>query len=122
MVDVVDPGYGAYLKAPARYINAAVGTAAATWGDKAITSTIVSPISLAADAQTEATRQAQFLAGPIARDSHLVKGLRRDLIGKLITLQGDRLGYDGAGALAFVIGAAESSDVRTTTLTVLKRL
>lgn len=118
----VDPGYGAYLKAPARYVTAVIAGAAAAWGDKALASTINTPIALKADAQTEANRQAQFLAGPIARDRHIVKGLRRDLIGKLIVLQGDRLGYEGNGALAFVIGASESDEIRTTTLTVLKRL
>lgn len=118
----VDPGYGAYLKAPARYVSATIAGAGAAWGDKALTSTIISPIALKADAQAEAVRQAQFLAGPIARDRHTVKGLRHDLIGKLITLQGDRLGYEGAGSLAFVIAAVESDEVRMTALTVLKRL
>lgn len=122
MAGTVDPGYGAYLKSDARYVTTTVAGAAAAWGDKALRSTIMSPISLKDDAQAEATRQAQFLAGPIARDRHVVNGLRRNLIGKLITLQGDRLGYEGGGSLAFVIGAAESETARTTTLTVLKRL
>ena len=117
----VDPGYGAYLKAPARYVTAAIAGAAAAWGDKATKTTIITPIANKADAQTEANRQAQFLAGPIARDRHVVKGLRRDLIGKLITLNGDRAGYEN-GSLAFVIGAAEPDEIRTTVLTVLKRL
>jgi len=122
MAATVDPGYGAYLKAPARYVSATIAGATAAWGDKALASTILSPIALKADAQTEANRQAQFLAGPFARDRHVIIGLRSDLVGKLITLRGDRLGYEGGGSLAFVIGAAESADVRTTTLTVLKRL
>jgi len=121
MAGTVDPGYGAYLKTSARFVTTIISGATATWGDRAVGTSIMSPIALKADAQTEATAQAQFLAGPLARDRHIVQGLRKDLIGKLITLNGDRLGYE-AGALAFVIGAAEMDGVRLTTLTVLKRL
>ncbi len=41
--------------------------------------------------------------------------------GKLIVLRNARLGYQ-AGGYAFVIGAAEAQDSRTTILTVLKRI
>jgi hypothetical protein len=117
----VDPGYGAWLKTSARYVGATIAGAAASWGDKAVDSAVISPLAYKADAQAEATAQAQFLAGPIAQDSIVVKGIRKDLIGKLISVGGDRLGYE-AGAAVFVIGAAESETARTTTLTVLKRL
>lgn len=117
----VDPGYASWLKSDARYVGATIAGAAAAWGDKALDSRIVSPLAYKADAQAEATKQAQFLAGPIARDNVLVKGLRRDLLGQLVTLTGDRLGYE-AGAAVFVIGVKENDGVRTTLLTVLKRL
>ena len=117
---VVEPGYGAYLRSNARYTTAQITGAATTWGDKGQASTIVSPIALKADADTEVVRQAQFLAGPMVKDRHVVKGKRRDLIGKAVVVQADRLGYAG-GAVAFVIAASETPD-GTTTLTVLKRL
>lgn len=117
----VDAGYASWLKAPSRTVGATITGAAAAWGDKAVDSTVVSPLALKADAQAEATYQAQFLAGPIARDTVLVKGLRADLIGRLVTIVGDRLGYED-GADVFVIGAKESDRVQTTSLTVLKRL
>lgn len=119
MADPVEPGYGAYLQAQARYVSATVAGSLATWGDKSFTSTVMSPIALKADAQAEAIRQAQFLAGPIARDRHVVPGAKAYLIGRPIIITADRAGYE-SGATVFVIGAAEEGG--TTTLTVLKRL
>lgn len=117
----VDPTYAAWLKDTARYVTWAPGSATA-WGTAAVESTILSPLALQADALIEASRQANFLAGPIAKDTVIVKGQRRDLIGRVITVQGDRLGYEGAGAAVFVCGAAEADTGGVTTLTVLKRL
>jgi len=116
----VEPGYAAWLKAPARYVTTNVAGAATRWGDKAQNSTIISPLALKDDAQAEATRQALFLAGPLSRDRIVVKGLRHDLIGTQRRIRGDRLGYETA-PICFVIGAAEAEDGRTTTLTVLRR-
>ena len=113
-------GYAQYLKSAALYASADVTDALAKWGSKATTSTIISPIAFKSDAQAEAARQATFLAGPLARDAHVVKGQRSDLIGQIVTLYGDRLGYEG-GASALVIGAVEAETGDTTTLTVLKR-
>lgn len=116
----VDAGYAAYLRGPARYVTTTLPDQVTRFGDKVQASTIISPIAEKAPAQAEATRQAQFLAGPIAQDFHIVKGQRRDLIARSITVIGDRLGYE-AGVNVFVIGAAELDD-GTTRLTVLKRL
>lgn len=116
----VEAGYAAWLKTDARYVGATIAGAKASWGDKAISSTVISPLAFKADAQAEAIKQAQFLAGPIARDKAIVKGYRKDLIGQLVTLFADRLGYE-PGPSVFVVGAAEN-DNGTTTLTVLKRL
>jgi len=117
----VDPGYAAWLKTTARNVGATIAGSTATWGDAAVDSTVVSPLAFKADAQAEATYQAQFLAGPLARDTAVVPGLRRDLIGRPVTLFGDRLGYED-GAVVFVVGATEAERARTTTLTVIKRL
>lgn len=118
---VVDSGVAAWLKSDARNVGATVAGAAAAWGDRALDSRVVSPLALKADAQALATAQAQFLAGPLARDRVVVKGARKDLVGRLVTLVGDRLGYD-VGPSVFVIGAQEADQGGTTELTVLKRL
>jgi hypothetical protein len=115
----VDAGFIAYLKSEGLYTSAPSPNAA-QWpkGSEAV---IMSPILTRANAVTEATRQAAFLGGPNAKDRVLVKGLRRDLIGKCITVKNARLGYGGVGAKVFVLGAQENAN-RTTTLTVVKRL
>jgi len=116
----VDAGYAEWLKSDSR-ITLAPALGAEQWGDTALDSSVVSPLAFKADAQAEAAYQASFLAGPLARDIVLISGLRKDLIGRLVTIHGDRLGYEN-GADVFVIGAAEGDTVRVTTLTVLKRL
>lgn len=115
----VDAGYADWLKTDARYVTYTVAGAAAAWGDNAVDSKVISPLALKADATTEVAAQAAFLTGPLARDRHVVQGLRKDLIGQLVTLVNSQLGY-ASGALAFVLGAQEGD--ATTTLFVLKRM
>jgi hypothetical protein len=117
----VDAGYASWLKATQRTVGATIAGAQAAWGDGAVDSAVMSPLAFKTDAQAEATYQAQFLAGPLARDKIVVSGLRHDLLGRLVTIFGDRLGYE-EGADVFVLGVAETEGIRTTTLTVLKRL
>jgi len=117
----VPSGFGAWLKSPARYSTATIVGAADAWGEKATTSTNVSPLAYKTDADAEAVRQAQFLAGPIARDTHVVIGARSDLIGRVVRIIGPKLGYDD-GVDVFVVAAVESETNGTTALTVLKRL
>ena len=117
----VPAGYGAYLKSPARYAATTITGASTVWGDKALDSEVISPLALQIDAQSEATRQAQTLAGPLVKDSHVIKGRRRDLIGKPVLIYNPLLGY-GGGSYCYVIGAVEASDSNTTTLTVIKAL
>lgn len=121
----VDVTLSAYLKDTARWIAGVSSDIAGQWGDRAIDTSLTSAYAGDADAQAEAGRQLQFLGGPLVQDEHKVPGLRHDLIGKRVRLKtyaAHSLGYDGAGALAFVIGAVESEDSDTTTLTVLRRL
>ena len=117
----VDAGYASWLKADARYVSATIAGAAAAFGDKALDSSTISPLALHDDAQVEAIRQAQFLAGPLARDKHVVKGQKAYLVGQPITLFNARLGYD-QGPTVFVIDADESQIPGATILHVLKRL
>lgn len=111
--------FAAWLKAEALYSTSSGGNG--SWGDKAKDSTVITPLANEGDAAVEADRQASFLSGPLARDTHIVKGARADLIGKVVSIEGDRLGYVG-GSNAFVIRAAENDANGTTQLTVLKRL
>lgn len=118
----VDPTFVSWLKQPALYAISTVAGASAAWGDKATTSSVVSPLRNQADADAMADFQAAFLAGPLMQDKALIPGLRSDLVGKCITLKGDRLGYEVAGGVnVFVIGASENEDGNTTVITVLKK-
>jgi hypothetical protein len=93
----------------------------AIWDALARSTDITSPLALKADAEAEAARQVAFLGGPLAIDEVLVPGSRADLWCKPVTIRIDRLGYED-GRTVFVFGVAESDDVDTTTLTVLRRL
>ena len=117
----VEPGYGAYLKGAARYVTTNIAGASDRWGDRALTTTVMSPLVAKADAQAMATYQAQFMAGPLARDTILVAGLLANLVGSVVRVFGDRLGYEN-GADVFVLGVREADKGGTSTLTVLKRL
>lgn len=119
---VVDVLYAQWLKAEALFALATVAGAVTTWGDKALDSSVISALANSADAATEAAAQASFLAGPLAVDKAVVKGQRQDLVGQVITITGDRLGYEtGGGKVVFALGAVEN-DNGTTTLTILRRL
>ncbi|WP_336958764.1 hypothetical protein [Sphingobium aquiterrae] len=89
------------------------------WGDLAVTSEIISPLALEADAASEADRQISFLGHPLPVEKVSVDGLRVDLVGRPVV--GSAAGY-AAGQVFFVIGAEEASDVDRTTLTVLRVL
>lgn len=117
----VEPGYGAYLKGPARYVTTNIAGASDRWGDRALTATMMTPLVNKADAQAMATYQAQFMAGPLARDTILVAGLLAEYEGCVMTIFGDRLGYEN-GADVFILGVREAEKGGTSTLTVLKRL
>lgn len=122
---LVDPGYAAWLKSDALYVSAADTDIIARWGDKAVDTKLITGIASASDAVEEAVRQLRLLGGPLARDEHVVDGLRHDLIGKRIRLRTyalQSMGYGEAGALALVIKAVESDSSDTTTLTVIRRL
>lgn len=118
----VEAGYAAWLKGPALYVLATSPALTGRFPNLTVDAEVISPLALVADAQAEADYQEAFLAGPLVRDRLTVLGLRSDLIGKLITAKGDRLGYEGAGTLAFVVAAAEQEGAKVTILSVIKRL
>lgn len=117
----VEPGYASWLTSPARYVSTTIAGAVAAWGPLAEDSTVITALAYKADAQTVANQEASILAGPNARDKLLVNGLHADKICSVVTIVADRAGYEN-GANVFVIGAQESETVKTTVLTVIKRL
>lgn len=115
----VDAGLADWLKSESlTTVRTAAGVA---WGDRAVETEITTPIANKADAVVEGDRQIAFLRGPLVEDRAVVPGKRKDLQSRAITLTGDRLGYEGAGAVCFVLGVQEN-DNGTSTLRVLKRL
>lgn len=116
----VPASYVDYLKSDALYAVAEVAGAAAKWGDKAILSSVMSPLVDEDDANDEATAQADFMAGPLARDVIVIGGHHADAYLRVVTITANRLGYE-AGADVFVIEAREQPN-GTTILKVLKRL
>lgn len=118
----VDAGLKSWLGSTALYVGASDAATVARWGDRATDTEYLSPIAIEADADAEAVRQLSFLAGPLARDEHVVQGLRHDLLGKTIRITGTGLGYEAPGAVVFVLRVEESDATDMTTLTVLRRL
>lgn len=115
----VDGGLAAWLKSPALVAVAAPGGVA--WSSaQAVAVEFTSPNDVRADALTEAARTAALLGGPNVKDRVIVKGRRRDLLFKCVTIANSRLGYAG-GKRVFVLGVAENGN-NTTTLTVLRKL
>ena len=108
----------AYLTSEALFVSAP-NLSGVAWADRGIETELISPFVEEADAQTEAVRQAAFMAGPLVEDVVTVSGARRDLLGKSITVKSNRLGYD-AGVPAFVIGYRELAGV--TELNVVRSL
>jgi hypothetical protein len=117
----VDPAFAAWLKSDALYSTGYASGVSATWGSRATSSTIVSPLAAKADADAESARQAAFLAGPLVRDTLVVPGQRSDLICRAVNAAGDRLGYE-ATPTVFVIGVDETQIEGCTMLIVLRKL
>lgn len=117
----VDSAYAAWLKSDALYRNWANAGLPAPLAPMAIESEIISPFAVTASVDTELTRQGAFLGFALAADQASIPGRRSDLLGKCITLKGDLLKYDGAGATVLVISAQEQDD-GTTDIQVLRKL
>lgn len=115
----VTADYAAYLKAAALYVTGETATAGA-WAD-GLRPERSSSFATFDGGAGEAARQAAFVGGAKVRDTAVVAGRRGDLLGRPIVGRGDRLGYEGDGAIAFVIGAKEQDD-NTTVLTLVRKL
>jgi hypothetical protein len=118
----VDLEQAAWLKSPALYALA-TPTGVAWGAARANDVEFTSPIDSRANALTEAGRTAALLGGPNVKDRVIVKGRRRDLLFKCVTVLFGRLGYvtSGTPRKVFVIGVAENEN-GTSSLTVIRSL
>lgn len=117
----VDPLFAQWLQAEGLWVVADDAGAAALWGNGALTVERTSSIAFKGDATTEAARQLAFLRGPLVMDEHVLSGQWRSYRGQVITLTGNRLGYD-TGVDVFVLGAEDNQATGLSTVTVLRRL
>ena len=118
---IVDPNFAAWLRREEAVAVAIDTPAVLKWGALAVDTRISSPLAVKADAEAEAVRQFQFMAGPSAIETLRVDGQRGDLIGRVVTLTAPKGGY-AAGLNVFVIGFDETASPGGTILTVLRRL
>lgn len=117
----VDLQQAAWLKADSLDVLA-VPASGVSWGaTRANDVEFTSPLDVRADAVTEAARTMAVIGGPNVKDRVIVRGRRRDLLFKCVTIQFARMGYSLLGTQCFVIGVAENDD-NTTTLTVIRKL
>lgn len=117
---MTDAAFAERLKAGALYVSA-TPAAGLAWADRGVESTLISSLATSSGATSEAQRQADFVGGPLVRDTHIVPGRRHDLLFKPIQITHASLGYAGSPTV-FVIGVEEAAGGTYTTLTVLKRL
>ncbi len=122
MPGLLDTGFAQWLRQEALYTSLANAGLASGLLDSAIESEIISPLAIKAAADSELARQIAVLGGPLALDRHVVKGQRRDLVGKCITLfePGGSFGYN-PGVAVFVVSAEEQDD-NLTVLEVIRSL
>ena len=94
---------------------------AATWGDLAVISEIISPLANYGDALAEAQRQLAFLRIPLAIETLAVPGDQSARVGRLLNITAAGAGYED-GLTVFVIGSEPASEPNMSTVTVLRRL
>lgn len=120
----VGAAYAEYLQSAASWTPLTDAPTQAKWGDLARESSFVSPIDAKADADAEVTRQLTFLREPVVRERVLIPavGIRDTYRGRCITVRAAAPGYEGAGALVFVLGGTEDRAAGITVLEVLRKL
>ena len=117
----VTPSYGDWLQSEALYVSVSDATLASRWPTQAIESEGISPLADPDDADDEGERQIAFLGPPKDVDLHVVPGQQRGVVGCMVTLTIEKLGYED-GVDCFVLGADENQVPGCTVLTVLRRM
>ena len=120
---LVDPVFAQWLLADSLWALATDDAGATRWGDSALTKERQTTIADKADAEAEAARQLAFMGagGPMAIESHMLLGRWEPVRGQVITITGDRLGYED-GIDVFLLGAEDALGAGTSRVTVLRRL
>lgn len=117
----IDPGTADWLRSDAARAVVADAGVGAAWGELAVDTSIRCALDGEIDAVAEGARQMAFLSSPRVVEVLVVPGRRADLIGRSVTLTADAPGYRGAGAVVFVVGAAEIEEEDATRLRVVRR-
>ncbi|MFY9350112.1 MAG: hypothetical protein WBL20_10315 [Sphingobium sp.] len=119
----VDPVFAQWLMADCLWALATDAPGVARWGNSALTKERQTTIATRADAEAEAARQLAFMGagGPLVIDQHLLRGRWEPYRGTVITLTGNKLGYN-SGVEVFVLGAEDALGAGTSRVTVLRRL
>lgn len=117
----VDPIFAQWLQDEGLWALAEDAGAVLKWATTAATAERMTSIAFKADAEAEAGRQLAFMGGPLVIDVHSLKGEWRKYRGQVITITGDKLGYD-AGVNVFVLGVTDSLATGLSSVTVLRRL
>lgn len=121
MADTVDPVFAQWLQDEGLWSLVEDAAAIGRWATGAVTSERMTSIAFEADADAEAARQLAFLKGPLVIDEHVLKGEWRGYRGQVITITGDRLGYD-AGVDVYVLAVEDDLAAGLSTVTVIRRL
>lgn len=121
MTATVDPIFAQWLQDEGLWALKEDAPAIVKWATGAITAERMTSIAFQADAEAEATRQLAFMGGPLVIDVHTLRGEWRKYRGQVITITGDKLGYD-AGINVFVLAAADSLATGLSTVSVLRKL
>lgn len=119
----VDPVFAQWLQGDADYALRTDAATAARWGATALTTERRTGLATRAGAEAQGDRELAFFArGPFAVDEHQLAGTDWiDMLGRVIVLTGDQLGY-AAGVEVFVIGVEASRATGLSQVTVLRPL
>jgi hypothetical protein len=121
MAETVDPVFAQWLQDEGLWSLVEDAPAITRWAAGAVTSERMTSIAFKADADAEAARQLAFLKGPLVIDEHVIAGDWRRYRGQVITITGDKLGYD-AGINVFVLAVTDDLATGLSTVTVIRRL
>jgi len=120
-VATVDSQFAQWLQNQGLWALVEDAPAIVRWAVGALTTERMTGIATKEDAEAEAARQLAFLGGPLVVDEHTLRGEWRHCLGQVITITGNRLGYD-AGVDVFVVSVSDDLATGLSTVTVIRRL
>lgn len=117
----VDPLFAQWLQSACLWAVSEDAALAARWGADALTTERITTIATKAAAEAEALRQLEFAGAPSVIDEATLPGQWLPYLGRVITIQINKLGY-AAGVPVFIIGVSDDRSTGLSTVTVLRRL